>query len=203
MKTRARWMGCIGVAAVALGAGAAWGQTTVSYGRITAARAVTEDSAQARTGGAIIGGTIGAAAGSGRSGGNRVLGGIGGAVAGQQIGRLATQRQAFEYTILLGDKQTITMVTDQVGKRVGDCVAVERGAFNNLRFVADTKCAPQPARPAQTASAPAAPAAPAPATQADINAANACNQAKEQLLAAETDDAFDRAERRVRLLCGE
>ena len=78
------------------------------------------------------------------------------------------------------------MVSDQAGKRVGDCVAVERGAFNNLRLVADSNCNP-PTKPTQT----------------DVNAANACIQAKEQLLAAETDDAFDRAERRVRLLCGE
>lgn len=197
MKTGKAWMGCVGVATLAVAGGAAWAQTSVSYGRITAARAVTEQDARAQTGGAIVGGVIGAAAGSGRSGSNRALGGLGGAFAGQQIGRLATQRQAFEYTILLGGTQTITMVTDQVGKRVGDCVAVERGGFNNLRLVADSKCAPRPARPEQ------APPPPAPPTQADVNAANACIQAKDQLLAAETDEAFDRAERRVRLLCGD
>jgi hypothetical protein len=160
---------------------------------------VSESDARAQTGGAIIGGVIGAAAGSGRSGSNRALGGIGGAFAGQQIGRLTSQRQLFEYTILMGGTQTITMVSDQAGKRVGDCVAVERGAFNNLRLVADSKC--NAARAAQ-ATPPPAPA-PARPTQADVNSANACIQAKEQLLAAETDDTFDRAERRVRLLCGE
>jgi hypothetical protein len=36
--------------------------------------------------------------------------------------------------------------------------------------------------------------------QADQRAANACEQAKQQLLAAETDEAFDLAERRMRLL---
>jgi hypothetical protein len=122
------------------------------------------------------------------------VGGVGGAFAGSQIGRLASQYQAFEYTILIGG-QTITMISDQAGKRVGDCVAVERGAFNNLRLVADSKCRP----PASSANPPPAPRP----TQADTNAANACNQAKDQLLAAENDDAFDRAYRRVRLLCGE
>lgn len=202
MRIDVRWLGGMGIAVLVLGTGSAWGQTSVSYGRITSVRAVTEDSARARTGGAIVGGTIGATAGSGRSTGNRVLGGVGGAVAGQQVGRLATQRQAFEYTILLGGTQSITMVTDQVGKRVGDCVAVERGAFNNLRLVADSKCASRPAPQAQAPAAPA-PSAPQQPTQAEIDAANACIQAKEQLLAAETDDVFDRAERRVRLLCGE
>jgi len=40
-------------------------------------------------------------------------------------------------------------------------------------------------------------------TQADTSSASACTQAQEQLLAAENDDAFERAYRRVRLLCGE
>lgn len=195
--TRVLWVGCVGAATLLLQAGDAWGQTSVSYGRITAARAVTEDSARARTGGAVVGGTLGLVSGSGQSGSNRALRGIGGAVAGQQIGRLASQRQAFEYTILIGGTQTITMVSDQAGKRVGDCVAVERGAFDNLRLVADAKCAPRPA----SSSAPA-PAASAPRA-AEVGAADACIQAKEQLLAANTDEAFDRAERRVRLLCGE
>jgi hypothetical protein len=33
--------------------------------------------------------------------------------------------------------------------------------------------------------------------------ADACTQAKQQLLAAETDEAFNLAERRVRLLCAD
>jgi len=201
MSGNRKWLIGVGAAILVCSSGAAWAQTSVSFGRITAVRMVSESDARAQVGGAILGGAIGAAAGSGRSGSNRALGGIGGAFAGQQIGRLASQRQLFEYTILLGGTQTITMVSDQAGKRVGDCVAVERGALNNLRLVADSKCNPAPAR-AAPAPPPPAPA-PAKPTQADVSAANACIQAKEQLLAAETDDAFDRAERRVRLLCGE
>jgi hypothetical protein len=82
------------------------------------------------------------------------------------------------------------MITDQSGLRVGDCVSVETGAFNNLRLVADAKCA-RPAAPAPT---------PAPAPE-DVAAANACLQAKEALLEATTEDTFNLAERRVRLLC--
>ena len=195
------WLAGMGTTVLACTSGLAWAQTSVNYGRITAVTMVAQSDQRAQTGGALVGGVIGATAGSGRSGSNRALGGIGGAFAGQQIGRLASQRQAFEYTVLLGGTQTITMVTDQAGKRVGDCVAVERGSFNNLRLVADSKCNPTPAR-AAPATPPPAPA-PAKPTQADIQQANACVQAKEQLLAAETEDAFDRAERRVRLLCGD
>lgn len=199
MTRGGKWTGLAVAAALSCAAGSALAQSSISYGRITAVQMITESDARARTGGAIIGGTLGAAVGSGRSGSNRALGGVGGAFAGSQIGRLASQRQAFEYTVLLGGTQTITMITDQAGKRVGDCVAVERGAFNNLRLVPEAKCAP----PARQAAAPAAPPPAARPTPAEQRQSDACVQAKEQLLAAETDDAFDRAERRVRLLCGE
>lgn len=173
---------------------AAWAQTSVSYGRITAVQAVTQENRQAQTGGAVVGGVIGAASGSsGRSGSNRALRGVGGAFAGQQLTRMATNSQAFEYTILIGNSTT-RVVTDEVGFRVGDCVAVERGAFNNLRLVDDARCNP-PRAQTQKPPAPAQPSAEA-RRQAD-----ACIQAKEQLLDAETEEAFDRAERRVRLLC--
>jgi hypothetical protein len=36
-----------------------------------------------------------------------------------------------------------------------------------------------------------------------MKAASACEQAKKQVLSAETDEAFSLAERRMRLLCGE
>lgn len=186
-------MGC--AVALATTSSAAWAQSNVTFGRITAVNAVTEASRGAQTGGAIIGGTIGAAAGSGRSGSNRALGGIGGAFAGQQIGRLASQSQAFEYTVLIGGSTT-RIVSDQAGMRVGDCVAVERGRFNNLRLVDDARCAPRQTQAKAAAKAP--PPAVTPAVQRE---ADACVQAKDLLLQAETDEAFDRAYRRVRLLC--
>jgi len=197
MASSGKWLGCLGVVVLAALSSAAWGQSRVSYGRITAVNPVTQDSARAQTGGALVGGALGIASGSGQSSSNRALRAVGGGFAGQQIGRLAGQSQAFEYTILLGGTNTIRMVTDEAGLRVGDCVAVEQGSFNNLRLVADAKCT----RPAQAPGAPA-PRPPAP-TQSELREANACAQAKEQLLNTEDQEAFDRAERRVRLLCGD
>jgi hypothetical protein len=87
-------IGCVRLFAVMVLAalsGTAWAQARVQYGRITAVNVTTQASSGAQAGGALIGGTIGLAAGSGRSGSNRILGGIGGAVAGQQVGRLATR----------------------------------------------------------------------------------------------------------------
>jgi outer membrane lipoprotein SlyB len=178
--------GIVMIGVLAAVSSAAWGQSSVAYGRITRVNIVPVTSSSAQAGGAILGGAIGLATGSGQSRSNRALRGIGGAVAGQQVGRIGSQTQAFEYTILLDGRSTITMVSDEGGMRVGDCVAVERGTFNNLRLVDDSRCA-----------------AGVKATPAAVTEANACVAAKQQLLEADTDEAFDRAERRVRLLCAD
>jgi outer membrane lipoprotein SlyB len=170
--------------------GVASAQTRVNYGRITAVNLVTQQNRDAQTGGAVLGGMVGLASASRRSGSTAALRGIGGAVGGQQIARLASQRPAFEYTVLVGDS-TITMVADKAGLRVGDCVAVERGAHNNLRLVDDARCEPT------STSAARAPAA----TTADVSQADACIQAKDRLFEAATDNEFERAYRTVRLLC--
>ena len=198
MQGKMGWPGFFAATAMASFCSLASAQSSVSYGRITAVQPVTTASSGAQTTGALVGGTIGLVSGSGQSGSNRALRGIGGGFAGQQVGRLASQQQQFEYTVLLGGTSTIRMITDQSGLRVGDCVSVERGAFDNLRLVADAKCA-RPAAPASTPAPKPAPAtAPAPE---DVAAANACLQAKEALLEATTEDTFNLAERRVRLLC--
>jgi len=189
------------VMTLAIGMPPAHAQSRVQYGRITAVAPTTVTDTTARTVGTLVGGGIGLATGSGQSASNRALRSVGGAAAGRSVGNLAGRSQAFEYTVLVGGATTIRIVSDQAGKRVGDCVAVEQGQFANIRLVADSRCASPPApRPA----APAATPAPAPAAApADIEAASACEQAKQQVLSADTDEAFSLAERRMRLLCGE
>ena len=174
-------------------------QSRVQYGRITNVTTTTVTDSTARNVGTVVGGGLGLASGSGQSGSNRVLRTAGGAAAGRGVGNLASRSQAFEYTVLIGGTSTLRIVSDQAGKQIGDCVAVEQGQFANIRLVADSRCAPAPApapRPAAPAPAPAA-------APADVDTANACEQAKQQVLAADTDEAFAMAERRMRLLCGE
>jgi outer membrane lipoprotein SlyB len=190
----------LAVAALLLTTGAAvQAQSTVGYGRITAVRTVDVANSSAQTTGTLLGGTIGLVSGRNQSASNQALRAGTGAFAGNRIARASTGTQSFEYTILQGGR-TITMVTSEGGLRVGDCVSVERGNFNNLRLVDDARCA-APAR-APAAGQTAAPA-PAPAPASAVREADACVAAKESLLAAETDEAFDRAERRVRLLCAD
>jgi outer membrane lipoprotein SlyB len=169
-------------------------QSRVQYGRITSVVPTTVTNGSAQTVGTLVGGGIGLASGGGQSGSNRALRTIGGAAAGRGVTNLATRSQAFEYTVLLDGTTTTRIVSDQAGKRIGDCVAVEQGQFTNIRLVPDARCNPPPR--------PAAPA-PAPIPAAEVEAANACDQAKLQVLSAETDEAFALAERRMRLLCSE
>ena len=170
---------------------AAWGsaaaQTSVNYGRITAVNRVDVANTTAQNRGALVGGTIGLVSGRNQSGSNQALRTGAGAFAGNRIAAANTGGQAFEYTILQGGR-TVTVVTNEPGMRVGDCVAVERGNFTNLRLVDDARCNARPAAP--------------PSNNA-VREATACESAKTTLLQAETDEAFDRAERRVRLLCAD
>jgi outer membrane lipoprotein SlyB len=196
MPNRFPLAGLLGAVVLASVATTAAAQTTVNYGRITNVTLITEQNRAAQTGGAVLGGALGAASARNRSGGTAALRAGAGVLGGQAIGRVATQRQAFEYTILIDGRQTVTMVTDEAGLRVGDCVAVERGSFNNLRLVDDSRCNPRPAAQGQKAAPPKA-------TAADVRQADACIQAKDRLLDAETEDDFERAYRRVRLLCSD
>jgi outer membrane lipoprotein SlyB len=174
-------------------------QVRVQYGRITNVQTTTVDNSTSQNVGTLVGGGLGLVSGSGQSGSNRALRGLGGAAAGRGVGTLAGRSQAFEYTVLVDGMTTVRVVSDQAGKRVGDCVAVEQGQFSNIRLVPDSRCAGR----AQPTPAKAAPAKAAPAPAADVQQASACEQAKAQLLAANTDEEFERAERRMRLLCGE
>jgi outer membrane lipoprotein SlyB len=191
----------LGAALLAVSAEAS-AQVRVQYGRITNVQTTTVTDSTSRNVGTLVGGGIGLVSGSGQSGSNRALRGVTGAAAGRGVGSLAGRSQAFEYTVLVDGMTTVRVVSDQAGKRVGDCVAVEQGQFANIRLVPESRCAPRAAAaPAKAAPAKAAPA-PAPVA-ADVQQASACEQAKEQVLAANTDEEFDRAERRMRLLCGE
>jgi hypothetical protein len=171
-------------AALCAAAGAALAQSSVGYGRITAVNRVDVPSAGAQGGGALLGGAIGMVSGRNQSRSNQALRAGAGAFAGNRLAQGASGGQAFEYTILQGGRTT-TIVTSEGGLRVGDCVSVERGGFNNLRLVDDARCAPGAAAP----------------QAADRRLADACVAAKDSLMRAETDEAFDRAERRVRLQC--
>jgi outer membrane lipoprotein SlyB len=188
MKLHLNLIGSIVLLGAVLVTSEATAQITVTHGRITAVRQVDIQNQGANTAGAIVGGALGVASGSGQSRSNRALRGLGGAAVGNRLAGAAGSSTGFEYTVLIDGTNSIRIVTEQAGLRVGDCVSVERGSFNNIRLADDARCN-------------AAANAPVPASA--TAEANACASAKKQLLSAATDADFDRAERRMRLLCGD
>jgi outer membrane lipoprotein SlyB len=188
MKSRLKVLASIAVLGTALFALEASANSTVSYGRITAVRQVNIQNEGAQAAGTLVGGALGVASGSGQSRSNRALRGVGGAAMGSRLAGAAGSSTGFEYTVLIGGTNTIRITTEQAGLRVGDCVSVERGQWNNIRLASDDRC-------------DARAGTPAPANA--VAEADACDQAKQQLLNAATDADFDRAERRMRLLCGD
>ena len=187
--------------ALTLGAQLAQAQSRVQYGRITNAVVTTETSSTARNVGTVVGGGIGLVSGSGQSGSNRALRTIGGGAAGRGVGNLASRSQAFEYTVLI-DGTTHHAHHLRPGRQA--CRRLRR------RRAGPVRQHPPGARLALLAAAARRPPRlhpPRPRRRrpwpADVEAASACEQAKQQVLDAETDEAFSLAERRMRLLCGE
>jgi outer membrane lipoprotein SlyB len=187
MITGRRLVGSVALVGALLVGGVAHAQVSVQYGRITNVRMVELQNQGAQATGALVGGALGVASGSGQSSSNRALRGVGGAAVGRRLAGAAGSTTGFEYTVLVGGRTTTQIVTEQAGLRVGDCVSIERGRYSNIRLADDARC-----------DAAADARVPASATAE----ASACDAAKDQLLNAETDEEFDRAERRMRLLCG-
>ena len=93
----------------------------------------------------------------------------------------------------VGPGSQIIVVTDQTQVRVGDCVNVEQAGSGtaNVRRVSEARCE------AIFAGDPMDDELQAYMTQE----ADMCLQAKERLMEAETDEAFETAMRRVKFLC--
>ena len=72
-----------GLIAAAVAWGTASAQTTVNYGRITNVTLITEQNRAAQTGGAVLGGALGAASARNRSGGTAALRAGAGVLGGQ------------------------------------------------------------------------------------------------------------------------
>ncbi len=142
--------------------------------------------------GALVGGAIGSALtrsskGSSRRSRNAAIGAVLGAssqASKTQPGRL--------YTVTTNDGTMVQIATEQTEIQIDDCVFVEEaGGTANIRRAPDTACAPE--------------------TQdllleADMieelqEEASECAAAKQELVDADSDEAIDRAVRKVQLLC--
>ncbi len=167
---------------------------SVQTGVVVAAQAVNLQSAAGR--GAVVGGVVGlAATSSNRSSSRRARNAAIGAGTGALISRRAQgSLDGMQYTIETGPGSRIVVVTDQTQVRVGDCVNVEQAGSGtaNVRRVSESLCDAvfdnQVDEELQTYM---------------TREADACLQAKDRLMDAESDDAFEVAMRRVNFFCND
>ncbi len=167
--------------------------STIRAGEVTGVRTVDLRDGSA-VGGALVGGAFGAAlSGSSSSSRSRnrnaAIGALlGGAAAGSQT------RQGRIYSVTAVDGTVIQVATEQTEMRVGDCVYVEEsGGKTNIRRAPATACEPQSRELLSDAD-----------VESELqHEASLCFKAREELADAEDDTTFDRAVRKVKLLCYE
>jgi outer membrane lipoprotein SlyB len=165
---------------------------TVQTGVVIAAQAVNLQSQAGR--GAVVGGIVGYATTSSRhSSSRRVRNTAIGAGTGALISRRAQgSLNGMQYTVEIGPGTRITVVTDQTQVRVGDCVNVEQAGSGtaNVRRVSEALCDAVFSNQVDEEM------------QAYMDrGADMCLQAKDRMMDAETDEAFETAMRRVKFLC--
>ena len=167
---------------------------TVQTGVVVGARAVDLQSEAGR--GAAVGGVAGLAmTSSNRSSSRRLRNTALGAGTGALIANSAQgSRNGMQYTIQTAPGTTITVVTDQTQIRIGDCVNVEQAGSGtaNVRRVAQALCEMATANEVDEEI-----------TNYIQQEADRCLQAKDQMLDAETDEAFELALRRVEFFCND
>ena len=121
--------------------------------------------------------------------------GLGAAVAGAIIGALVQKaaegsNMADKYTVRLNDGRTVAIITEHHDIQAGDCVSVEQGKHANIRRVSPVMCQDHQAV----------------STNQQIHGANVaeaeeCHAAKQELLAAETEQEAEVAYRKMRAFC--
>ena len=166
---------------------------SVQYGVV---QRVEEVKADPNTGGgAALGGLAGlaVAAGTGGSRNQQLAGAAGGALLGGLIAnQRAANQQLKQHTVRLNNGTSVAVITDHHNIAVGDCVAVEQGRHANIRRVSSVMCndLADTSRPSY-----------APVHEANVNEAEECEQAKREVLNAQTEEAINLAHMRMRALC--
>jgi len=160
-------------------------EISIRYGKVLSVTRVPVPSAAPA--GAIIGGFTGLMLARKANPGRQLAAGVGGAALGGLVTHaLEGDRRAYRYRIKFRDSFEADYVTENGYLRTSDCVAVERGEYNNLRRVSDEYCRIE---------------LPLPPLVKSQQEADQCHAAKKQLLLAEDDATLDQAARKVKILC--
>lgn len=164
---------------------------TVRTGTVTAMKSVDLNDGNAIKG-ALVGGAFGAALtrsskGSSRRDRNAAIGAVLGGAA-----QASKTRPGRIYTVTTNEGTAIQIATEQTEIRVDDCVFVEEaGGTANIRRAPATACEPESQEVMQDAAI----------IEEMQEEASECAAAKQELVDADSDDAIDRAVRKVKLLC--
>jgi outer membrane lipoprotein SlyB len=162
--------------------------SAVAYGTITGVSQQERDTSGGTTGGALLGGLLGLASGSGQSGSNKALRTLGGAAVGGAVGGSVASGTDMAYIVSLVDGGTVRVVMDSGNFHMSDCVSVERGRTNNMRRVSNEFCSNTQQVPEQY-------------KEEHKKEANECAQAKQELLAASDEAAVRTAAMKMNILC--
>ena len=160
----------------------------VTFGQVIS---VEEEKVASHAGsGAVLGGIIGAAATHGKSKDK-----VKGAAAGALIGALLTRasegsHKTWGVTVKRTDGSVVKVIQDHIdGLQEGSCVAFEEGVHANVRLVSQELCgSPELHKDPDVAAA----------IQQD---SDMCHAAKEALAAAKTQEEFDLAMQKIKVLC--
>jgi hypothetical protein len=161
----------------------------IQYGYVVASRYVQEKSNAGK--GALVGGAIGLYTGKGKSSGTKFRRTAAGAiVGGATASAVQGSRDAREYQVRTASG-VIVIISDQTEINVDDCVVVETPSKGNanIRRVANTYCDPASAEVV------------AELQDEMLEEAEECMMAKRELATADTDEAVDRALRKISILC--
>lgn len=161
-------------------------EISIRYGEVVRISRVPVPSAVPA--GAVVGGFTGLILARDRNPGRQVAAGVAGAALGGLVtAALEGDRRAYQYRLRFVNGNETDYITENGFLQPGDCVAVERGDYANMRRVSNALCEPGPRpREIQTKS---------------ITEANQCHEAKDQLLAARTDEEIEQSSRKVKILC--
>ena len=161
----------------------------IQYGVVIDSTFVQEQSDAGKA--ALVGGAIGYGLTRNKSRSTKAVASVAGAgLAGAAKSRSEGGREARQYTVKTA-AGTVAIISDQTEIQVNDCVIVENpGNTNaNIRRVDRTFCDPASAEVV------------AELQDEVLEEAEECAAAKRELAAADSDAAFDRALRKVEILC--
>ena len=157
---------------------------TINYGEVTSIQTVDKEASHA--GGALAGGLLAAGLAGPRHRGLKIAGS---AAAGAAIQGAATSGTTTQITVKLVEGGQVDITTEQQDFREGDCVMVEQGEHANIRRASSYHC--EQGEKAKKSEP----------TKNHTTMANYCQQAKSELAKAESDEAIDKAVKKVRVLC--